>query len=81
MGRVTIGTHTFDLPDDDARTLGQAAIAVGKRGGFICPAPNLMLRIGTATEVSVEIEGDFKDMPTPAETLKQLSAKRGLTIL
>lgn len=71
MGSVRIGDHTFELPNEDARELGQAAILSAKRGGFICPTPNLMIHVTPATNISVEIEGEFADMPTPKQILQK----------
>lgn len=61
MGLVKIGDHTFELPDDEARTLGEAALIAQRRNGWISPTDDLMISITAITPISIEIEGEFAD--------------------
>lgn len=59
MGRVTIGTHVFDLPDEEASILGEAAMIQSRRGGWISPSDDLLIAVSPATEITLQISGEF----------------------
>jgi hypothetical protein len=76
MGTVRIAEHTFELPDDGARELGMAAIAVAAKGGFLAATPSLLIYVTQSTQISVQIDGEFGDMPTPKQVLENANRKR-----
>lgn len=78
MGRVTIGSRVFDLPDEEASALGEAAMILQRRGGWISPSDDLLISVTSATEVSIEISGEFAEAKAakPAAILEQRTSPR-----
>lgn len=62
MGRVTIGSHVFDLSDEEARVLGEAAMLQSRRGGWISPDDDLLIAVTPSTEITLQIPGEFGDL-------------------
>lgn len=61
MGRVTIGSHSFDLPDEEASVLGEAAMIAQGKGGWISPTDDLLIAVTPSTQISLEIKGEFAE--------------------
>lgn len=61
MGVVTIGSHVFELPDEEARVLGEAAMIQSRKGGWLSPTDDLLIAVTPATEITLQITGEFKD--------------------
>ena len=59
MGRVTIGSHVFNLPDEEASVLGEAALIQSRKGGWISPTDDLLTAVSPATEITLQITGEF----------------------
>lgn len=59
MGRVTIGSHVFELPDEEASVLGEAALIQSRKGGWISPTDDLLIAVSPATEITLQITGEF----------------------
>ncbi|MCK2022762.1 hypothetical protein KZC52_07495 [Microbacterium sp. kSW2-24] len=56
---MTIGSHVFELPDEEASVLGEAAMIQSRKGGWISPTDDLLIAVTPATEISLQITGDF----------------------
>jgi hypothetical protein len=83
VGRVTIGSHAFDLPDEEASVLGEAALIQSRRGGWISPTDDLLIAVSPSTEITLQIDGAFKDMAAakPAAILDKQQKPRRATVL
>lgn len=82
MGRVTIGSHVFELTDEEASALGEAALIQQRKGGWISPSDNLLIAITPATEITLEITGEFADMAAakPEAILSKKQKPRQATV-
>ncbi len=83
MGRVTIGSHVFELSDEEASALGEAALIQQRKGGWISPSDNLLIAVTPATEITLEISGEFADMAAakPDAILSKIQKPRQATVL
>lgn len=77
-GTVTIGTHEFTLPAEEARTLFLSAMVTQKRPQALAVTPDLMIAITPSTPISITIPGGFATERTP-EQIVQDAHKRATT--
>ncbi|AQY01612.1 hypothetical protein [Microbacterium foliorum] len=52
----------FDLPDEEASILGEAAMIQSRRGGWISPSDDLLIAVAPHTNITLEISGEFANL-------------------
>ncbi|WP_144881131.1 hypothetical protein [Microbacterium paraoxydans] len=61
-GTVRIGEHSYTLPDDEARELGEAAMRTATgRGGWLSPDDNTLIAVTPGTPISITITDEFTE--------------------
>ncbi|UPL09979.1 hypothetical protein [Microbacterium sufflavum] len=65
-GTVRIGEHSYTLPDDEARELGEAAMRTATgRGGWLSPDNDTLIAVTPSTPISITITGEFTEENVP----------------
>lgn len=70
---VTIGAHTIELPEDEARALFLVAGTAVKRGGAMAFSPDTSVILNSATPISLTITAGFTDEYDPHGQLDKIA--------
>jgi hypothetical protein len=75
-GTVRINEHSIVLPEDQARTLFLAAVALTRRTGPLAISPDTTVAVNQSTQLSLSISGGFEDEFDPQGVLDRALSKR-----
>jgi len=80
-GTVHIGSHVIDLPEEEARALFLAAgVALRSRVPLVV-THDTTAYINEGTQLSLTIEGGFRDEYNPQQVIEQAGRTRAATVM